>query len=228
MHTLLWNEIETVLLDMDGTLLDLHYDNQFWLHHLPRKLAEKNMISLHKAESLLQQEYQRTMGTLDWYCLDRWADKLDMDIVEAKREIDHLISMRPDTIPFLDALRDTGREVFLVTNAHPDSLSLKIEKTALDDHIKVLYSTHQFGVTKESLSLWQQLQAEIDFDVNKTLFVDDSLPILETAKQFGIKHLLAVANPDSQKPTREISDFASVSDYRDITPDIFAEPLELK
>ena len=228
MHTLLWNEIETVLLDMDGTLLDLHYDNQFWLHHLPRKLAEKNSVSLAEAENFLHQEYQRTMGMLDWYCLDRWAEKLDMDIVEAKREIDHLISIRPDSVPFLDALRDTGRDVFLVTNAHPDSLSLKIEKTALDNHIKVLYSTHQFGVTKESLSLWQQLQAEIGFDVDKTLFVDDSLSILETAKKFGIKHLLAVANPDSQKPAREISEFASVLDYRDITPDIYSEPLVRK
>ena len=171
MHTLLWNEIETVLLDMDGTLLDLHYDNQFWLHHLPLKLAEKDGISFEQAQTFLMDEYQRVMGTLDWYCLDRWAEKLDMDIVEAKREIDHLISMRPDTIPFLNALRVTGRDVYLVTNAHPDSLSLKIEKTALDQHIKVLYSTHQFGVTKESQELWQQLQAEIGFDMNKTLFV---------------------------------------------------------
>jgi putative hydrolase of the HAD superfamily len=225
MHTLLWNEIETVLLDMDGTLLDLHYDNQFWLHHLPLKLAEKDGISFEQAQTFLMDEYQRVMGTLDWYCLDRWAEKLDMDIVEAKREIDHLISMRPDTIPFLNALRVTGRDVYLVTNAHPDSLSLKIEKTALDQHIKVLYSTHQFGVTKESQELWQQLQAEIGFDMNKTLFVDDSLAILEAAQQFGIKHLLAVANPDSQKPTREINEFPSVIDYRDITPDIIAAPV---
>ena len=225
MPTLLWNEIKTVLLDMDGTLLDLHYDNQFWLHHLPLKLAEKNGISTEQARTFLTNEYQRVMGTLDWYCLDRWAEKLDIDIVEAKREVDHLICMRPDTIPFLDALRDTGRDVYLVTNAHPDSLSLKIEKTALDQHIKVLYSTHQFGVTKESQELWQQLQAEIGFDVKKTLFVDDSLAILEAAQQFGIKHLLAVANPDSQKPTREINEFPSVVDYRDITPDIFAEPV---
>ena len=225
MHTLLWNEIETVLLDMDGTLLDLHYDNQFWLHHLPLKLAEKDGVSFEQAQTFLMDEYQRVMGTLDWYCLDRWAEKLDMDIVEAKREIDHLISMRPDTIPFLNALRVTGRDVYLVTNAHPDSLSLKIEKTALDQHIKVLYSTHQFGVTKESQELWQQLQAEIGFDMNKTLFVDDSLAILKAAQQFGIKHLLAVANPDSQKPTREINEFPSVIDYRDITPDIIAAPV---
>ncbi|HBT55971.1 MAG TPA: haloacid dehalogenase, partial [Pseudomonas sp.] len=30
-----WNAIDTVLLDMDGTLLDLHFDNHFWLEHMP-------------------------------------------------------------------------------------------------------------------------------------------------------------------------------------------------
>ncbi|BDX04588.1 GMP/IMP nucleotidase [Planctobacterium marinum] len=225
MPTLHWKEIETVLLDMDGTLLDLHYDNQFWMHHLPKRLAEKRGVSFKEAQLYLTEEYQRVMGTLDWYCLDKWAEKLEMDIVEAKREIDHLISMRPDTIPFLDALRDTGREVYLVTNAHPDSLSLKIEKTQLDQHINVLYSTHQFGVTKESQLLWQKLQQEIGFNNAKTLFVDDSLTILEAAQEFGIKHLLAVENPDSQKPVRNISQFPSVRDYRDITPDIFTSSL---
>lgn len=225
MPTLHWKEIDTVLLDMDGTLLDLHYDNQFWLHHLPLRLSQKRGISYEQAQQFLSDEYQKVFGTLDWYCLDVWARKLDMNIVEAKREIEHLISMRPDAIPFLDALKNTGRKVFLVTNAHPDSLSLKIEKTQLDKHIDVLYSTHQFGVTKESLSLWQKLQSEIGFDSDRTLFVDDSLGILATAKRFGIKHLLAVANPDSQKPAVKVTDFESISDYRDIIADIQAATL---
>lgn len=226
MPTLHWKEIDTVLLDMDGTLLDLHYDNQFWLHHLPLRLAEKRGISFEQAQQFLKDEYQKVFGTLDWYCLDAWAKKLDMNIVETKREIEHLISMRPDTIPFLDALKHSGRKVFLVTNAHPDSLSLKIEKTQLDKHIDVLYSTHQFGVTKESLILWQKLQAEIGFDSNRTLFVDDSIGILTTARDFGIKHLLAVENPDSKKPAVAVADFESVSDYRDIIPDIQAATLK--
>lgn len=225
MPTLHWKEIHTVLLDMDGTLLDLHYDNQFWLHHLPMRLAEKRGMSFEEAQQYLSLEYQRVMGTLDWYCLDTWAEKLDMNIVETKREIDHLISMRSDTIPLLDALRDTGREVFLVTNAHPDSLSLKIEKTQLDQHIDVLYSTHQFGVTKESQLLWQKLQQEIGFNNQQTLFVDDSVGILCAAQEFGIQHLLAVQNPDSKKPSRTISEFPAVSDYRDIIPDIIASPV---
>lgn len=214
MHQINWQQIQTVLLDMDGTLLDLHFDNHFWLHYLPGLLAKRNGTSLEQERHIMEQFYAQVHGTIDWYCLDYWADKLDMDIVEAKREIEHLIRLREDSLPFLDALHESGREVVLVTNAHPDSLSLKVEHTALDSHIDTLISTHEFGVTKESQLLWQQLQRRLEFDPVTTLFVDDSLNILQAAGDFGIAHLLAVANPDSQQQTREIDQFASVTDYR--------------
>jgi putative hydrolase of the HAD superfamily len=221
---LAWKNIHTVLLDMDGTLLDLYFDNHFWLEHLPKKLAEKHSISLQAAKDIMATETEQVMGTLSWYCLDFWAEKLDIDIVEAKREIDHLISMREDSLPFIDALKASGREVILVTNAHPDSLSLKVEHTQLDDHIDQLISTHEFAVTKESQVLWQKLQVKLGFNPQHTLFVDDSLGILKAAQDFGIKHLLAVSNPDSQQPVRDISEFPSVQDYRYLLDDIKDNP----
>ncbi|MFT4808220.1 MAG: HAD superfamily hydrolase (TIGR01509 family) [Paraglaciecola sp.] len=224
MSKLAWKNIHTVLLDMDGTLLDLHFDNHFWLEHLPKKLAEKHGISLQAAKGIMAVDYEEVMGTLSWYCLDFWTEKLDIDIVEAKREIEHLISMREDSLPFIDALKASGREVILVTNAHPDSLSLKVEHTQLDKHIDQLISTHEFAVTKESQVLWQKLQAKLGFNPQHTLFVDDSLGILKAAQDFGIKHLLAVSNPDSQQPVREISEFPSIRDYRYLLKDIEANP----
>jgi HAD superfamily hydrolase (TIGR01509 family) len=221
---LAWKNIHTVLLDMDGTLLDLHFDNHFWLEHLPKKLAKKNDISLQAAKDMMAVEYEQVMGTLSWYCLDFWADKLDIDILEAKREIEHLISIREDSLPFIDALKSSGREVILVTNAHPDSLSLKVEHTQLDNHIDQLISTHEFAVTKESQVLWQRLQAKLGFNPQHTLFVDDSLGILKAAQEFGIKHLLAVSNPDSKLPAKDISDFPSIQDYRYLLDDIQANP----
>jgi putative hydrolase of the HAD superfamily len=110
----------------------------------------------------------------------------------------------------------------LVTNAHPDSLSLKVEHTQLDKHIDQLISTHEFAVTKESQVLWQKLQAKLGFDPQHTLFVDDSLGILKAAQDFGIKYLLAVSNPDSQQPVKKITAFPSVQDYRYLLDDIMA------
>lgn len=215
-----WPNIETVLLDMDGTLLDLHFDNHFWMEHTPNAYAKKHQIPLQQAKEELKQQNDAVYGQLEWYCLDYWQRELDLPIVELKKEIQHLIQLRPDTIPFLDALKNAGKKVVLVTNAHPDSLSLKVERTQLDSHIDLLISCHKYGVSKESQSLWQQLQQELKFDPSTTLFVDDSERILQSAQEYGIKHLLAVANPDSKKPTKVIPGFENVTDYRDLLADI--------
>jgi len=216
-----WSEIDTVLLDMDGTLLDLHFDNYFWQEHLPQRWAQITGSSEQDARAELMAEYQQLQGKLEWYCLDYWGKRLQLPITELKREIMDKIQMRADVPAFLTALKQTGRHIVLVTNAHPDSLSLKIERTDLANYIEQLISTHEFGVTKESQALWQRLQQRLNFDVNRTLFVDDSLPILEAAQQYGIKHLLAVANPDSQKPHNSFHNFPAITDYRSLLADIY-------
>ncbi|WNC68971.1 GMP/IMP nucleotidase [Thalassotalea nanhaiensis] len=215
-----WSKIHTVLLDMDGTLLDLHFDNHFWMEHLPKRYANHAQISLEQAHVYLKSRYEQVEGTISWYCLDYWAEQIQMPITELKREVQHLIKLRDDAHDFLVALKNSGREVILVTNAHPDSLSLKIERTQLHEYFDQLISCHQFGVTKESQLLWQRLQQHIGFDNENTLFVDDSINILDSAKNFGIKHLLAVANPDSKQANREITEYPAITDYSVLLNDI--------
>jgi putative hydrolase of the HAD superfamily len=208
---------------MDGTLLDLHFDTQFWVEHIPKKLAEHSGRTLEECHAHMKEAYAEVYGELQWYCLDYWADKLDLDIMAAKRELVHLIRMRDDAIPFLDALKHSQREVVLVTNAHPNSLSLKLERTELASHIDTLISTHQFGVTKESQVLWQKLQAHLDFDPATTLFVDDSQRILDAAKTFGIAYTLGISNPDSQAPENKIVGHPATNNYHNIIASIIAD-----
>ena len=212
-----WSEISTVLIDMDGTILDLHFDNHFWLEHLPLRYSEKMSISLDAAKAKLKADYLAVVGTIEWYCLDYWTERTQMSIKELKREIQHLIRLRSDATGFLLALRASGKDVVMVTNAHPEALSLKIERTQLDQYFDTLYSTHEFGVSKESQLLWQRLQDKHGFDCDKTLFIDDSIEILKSAQQYGIKHLLAIANPDSKKPANVIKDFPAITNYDELT-----------
>ncbi|MFC3033355.1 GMP/IMP nucleotidase [Pseudoalteromonas fenneropenaei] len=211
-----WSEIDTVLLDMDGTLLDLHYDNHFWLEVIPREYANKHQLTFDKAKAIIEYKYASVMGQLSWYCLDYWQRELDLPILELKREIQHLISLREDTIPFLQFLRAQHKQVILLTNAHPGSLSLKIERTQFDHYFDRLISTHEYGYSKEQQALWHAVQKDLGFDNSRTLFVDDSLSVLRSAKQFGIKHLLAIANPDSRKPHNEISEFFAITSYHQV------------
>ncbi|MFT5758252.1 MAG: HAD superfamily hydrolase (TIGR01509 family) [Alteromonadaceae bacterium] len=220
-----WSNISTVLLDMDGTILDLHYDNHFWLEHLPLRYSETAGISLQQAKKNLTDHYEEVVGTINWYCLDYWGKQTNLPIASLKKEIQHLIKLRHDAHDFLITLKATGREIVLVTNAHPDSLSLKIERTQLDKYFDTLYSTHEFGVTKESQLLWEKLQNKHGFDLKNTLFVDDSLPILQSAEKYGFKHLLAIANPDSKQPAKTISQYPAITDYSVLLADIKRYPI---
>ncbi|MBE0364805.1 putative hydrolase of the HAD superfamily [Pseudoalteromonas ulvae UL12] len=213
-----WQQIDTVLLDMDGTLLDLHFDNQFWLELIPQKISEQKGISFTQAKAELFERYQKVEGQIEWYCLDYWQKELNLPIVELKAEIQHLISIRPDVPEFLTALKNAGKNLVMLTNAHPNSLSLKIERTQIDTYLDLLISTHEFGISKEHQELWKQLQQRIEFDPSRTLFVDDSLTILRAAKEFGVAHLLAVANPDSNKQHVQTMEFLGITDYRTLLP----------
>lgn len=213
-----WPDIDSVLLDMDGTLLDLHFDNHFWLEHLPQRYAELHNVSRQQADDELLPLFHAHAGQLNWYCTDFWSRELNLSVRDLKREVAHLIALRPDADTFLAAIRAAGKRVVLITNAHRDSLSLKLERIELAPYFDRLISSHDYGFPKENQQFWHALQADFGFDPARSLFIDDSLPILRSARDFGIRHLLAVRQPDSQRPHKDSEEFAAVEDYRALLP----------
>lgn len=216
MPSLPWRDIDTVLLDMDGTLLDLHFDNHFWLEHLPKRYAEVHGVSLAMAQMELMPLFEKNAGTLNWYCTDFWSTELNLPVKDLKVEIAHLIALRPDAETFLAALKQAGKRVIMITNAHRDSLSLKMERLELAPYFERLISSHDYGYPKENPQFWDALQADIQFDRARSLFIDDTLPILRSAGRYGIGHLLAVREPDSRKGPKDTEEFEAVEDYRSL------------
>jgi putative hydrolase of the HAD superfamily len=216
MPLLPWSHIDTVLLDMDGTLLDLHYDEHFWLQHLPQRYAELHGISHAMALLEMQPLFENNAGTLNWYCLDFWSTELKLSVRDLKRETAHLIALRPDAETFLAAIKQAGKRVIMITNAHRDSLSLKMERIELAPYFERLISSHDYGFPKENPQFWDALHADINFDPARSLFIDDTLPILRSARTYGVAHLLAVSEPNSQRGPKDTEEFEAVKDYREL------------
>lgn len=219
-----WSDIDTALLDMDGTLLDLHFDSHFWLEHLPRRYAEVKQLDPAQARQSLLRKIDQLRGQLDWYCVDFWSETLDLDVAALKRETEDRIAWRPHSRDFLARLGACGIRRVLVTNAHPASLNLKIERTGIDQYLERLFSSHSFGQPKEGPHFWELFCKQEPLDPERTLLIDDSLPVLDSAQRFGIRHLLAIRSPDSQQPPKPPSHHPSVQDFDELfdTLDRFA------
>ena len=213
-----WASIDTVLLDMDGTLLDLHFDTYFWLSHVPRRYAEKHGLSPDTARDQLLRRYRQAEGTLEWYCVDYWSEQLGLDIPLLKQEVDHLISVRPDVIPFLQSLSEAGKRRVLVTNAHGKSLALKMRRTPIGGHLDDIVCAHDIGLAKEQPDFWHRLHDRIGFHRHNTLLIDDSIKVLQSAEQYGIEHLRAILRPDSKSAPVEVGDYAVIDRFADILP----------
>ncbi|HYW03274.1 MAG TPA: GMP/IMP nucleotidase [Gammaproteobacteria bacterium] len=213
-----WSRIDTVLLDMDGTVLDLHFDNHFWTEHLPKRWAESRGMAPAAARDELMAMITRVAGTLDFYCLDYWRARLGLDLVALKREIADGIRMLPHARRFLEALRASGRRSVLVTDCHRDALTLKLERTGLADLVDAVYCSHDHGLPKEDDAFWRALRRAEPFDPARTLLLDDNLRVLDAARRYGIAWTVAVRCPDSRAAPRDTGGRPAVDDLAAIMP----------
>lgn len=203
-------DCETLMLDMDGTLLDLAYDNFMWLEHIPATYARENAMSEDEARSRLRETFLRLEGKLDWYCLDHWSEQLGLDVVAMHREQNARIGFLPGAREFLETLAGYDLRVLLVTNSHQKTLDIKSEVTGISKYFDAIYTSHELGHAKEDQPFWHALAEIENFDRNTSLFIDDNVTVLQSARTFGIEMLLNIRRPDSRHPSRPANDFHGI------------------
>jgi 5'-nucleotidase len=211
-----WDVIDTVLVDMDGTLLDLAFDNFFWLEVVPQSYASLHGLPLDDARERLAPRFAAVAGTLPWYCLDHWSRDLAIDIKALKRAHRHRIRFLPGAPEFLAAVRRRGKRLHIVTNAHRDTFAVKAEQTGIDALVDGVVCSHDLAAPKESVAFWQELERREPFDRTRTLLIEDSLAVLAAARAYGLAHTVAIRRPDSRLPARTIADYAAVDGVADL------------
>jgi HAD superfamily hydrolase (TIGR01509 family) len=213
-----WNCIDTVLLDMDGTLLDLYFDNYFWSEHLPRVYADKHEISAASSAEHLHPLLREEEGTLAWYSIDHWSEQLGLDIPALKRELSHMIALRPYALEFLQQLHSSSQDVVMVTNAHRKTLEIKMDKVDITPWFDRIVVSHELNAPKEEQAFWHNLQALYPFDPARTLLIDDTESVLHSAHQYGVAHLLTLLQPDSRRQKRINTHFPGIHHFDEIMP----------
>jgi len=215
-NTIPLKEIKYILLDMDGTLLDLYFDDYFWGHLVPEKYAEKHDISFGAAKDFLYKTYRSHEKTLNWCDIDFWSRELRLDIPALKEQIRHLIEVHPHVIDFLKMVRRDKKKVFLVTNAHFKTVKIKFRKTQIGKYFDSVLCSFDVGHPKESIEFWPKAERRLKFDKESTLFIDDTEDVLVTAKDYGIKYLLFKASASSKASPKKSSKFMAIHDFREL------------
>ncbi|HKN19381.1 MAG TPA: GMP/IMP nucleotidase [Dissulfurispiraceae bacterium] len=212
------NNIDCILLDMDGTLLDKYFDDYFWEHLVPEKYAEKHSVTFGNAKKILFSLYKSHEGTLNWTDIDFWSKELHLDIPALKEQIKHLIEVHPHVEDFLKAMKQHKKRVYMLTNAHYKVLDIKLKKTDIGRYFDSCITSFEIGYPKEMIEFWEKVEKILKFDKERTLFIDDTAEVLKTAKAFGIKYLFLKTGANSRKKDTAVHEFPILKDYRELMP----------
>jgi len=209
-HVLNWDGIHDVLVDMDGTLLDRHFDNFFFEEELPRRYAAREGLSFEASRDRLMTMYRSVEGELAWTDLHYWTGRVGIDVVGMHHELQHMIGFLPGAEAFLQAVRAKGKRIVVLTNAHHTGVAVKAAKTGLARYVDRIVDAFEVGYLKMRPEYWPACEQLVRFDPRHSLFIDDDESCLTAAKQYGIAAVIHSAKSSSQLPAMGSARFPSV------------------
>jgi len=157
------NKLKIISFDVDGTLVDLEYNDLIWFKEIPELVAKKKKVSFEKSLKYVSEEYIK-LGehNLNWYDINYWITYFKLEVSPKKilEKYESQVKIFPEVIPLLEELKKNF--ILIVITAMPrEFLIPKMKK--LEKYFKFCFS---------ALSDFKELKnSEIYLKISKTLNV---------------------------------------------------------
>jgi putative hydrolase of the HAD superfamily len=205
-------DIDCMLVDMDGVILDNTYDNNFWQNQIPGVISNNKNISFEDAKRLAVQIFNYKKNTKDWYDVDYWSNMLNVDIEAEKRSSISFdrIQLYEGVTKTLNKLKDNFR-LILITNAHRKTLNIKLEKYDLSPYFENMICAHELHYVKENIQLWYMLKSRFKLDYTKTLLIEDTINNIKVGLSAGISQAVYLGD-EIYEDSKKILKLSSIND----------------
>ena len=212
-----WNSIETFFLDLDGTLLDLAFDNFFWHEHLPYVYANSKDIEFEKAKEDFEKMYKNKENSIQWYSLSYWSEILEIDLCSELLRVKNKIRTLNNSEKFLQILKERKVRIYLLTNCPRYMLHVKLNQVRFWKFFDEIISSEDFGYPKETDEFWNLLQKKFKYKKTSTVFIDDSKNVLDFSVKSGLNNVFLISKPDSNKEKQGTYGYKSIDSLADFS-----------
>jgi putative hydrolase of the HAD superfamily len=185
--------IKNIIFDLGGVLMDINPQKTADLFAELSNTSPVDIIEIHNSNNFFK-EYEKGLIN-DQAFRDHIRGFLNVDISDNKIDeiwSEMLLGFPQSKIELLDYAKSKYR-IFLLSNTNKIH-TIKFERifkelTGMDirDYFENVHYSFKMHARKPEPLIFNQVMAENDLQTNETIFIDDSLPNIETADKLGLK-----------------------------------------
>jgi len=185
---------KNIIFDLGGVLLDIDFKKSISAFEQLGILNFEEMFSQFKADDLFAKLETGKLSEEEFYFAIKKRTAINISDKEIENAWNALIlNFRKESLDFLEILA-VQYNMYLLSNTNSihlkyfqRSFTKETGKPLLDDYFNKAWYSHKLGLRKPGAAIFEFVLQDENLNAGETLFIDDTLSNIETAKKMGFK-----------------------------------------
>jgi len=165
--------LKIISFDVDGTLVDLEYNDLIWFKEIPELVAKKKKVSFERSLKFVCEEYAK-LGehNLNWYDINYWISYFGIEISPDKifEKYEPQVKIYPEVIPLLEELKK--KYILIVITAMPREFLIPKMKN-LEKYFKFSFSALSDFKELKNSEIYSKISKALNVHPEQILHIGD-------------------------------------------------------